>query len=74
MTRNTLAEYPDVLSPEDVQKILGIGRNAVYRLLTDGTIKSLKVGRRYLIPKLYLLEYMYPEFNFEKEMMNYGTA
>lgn len=35
-----LSDYGDVLSVKDVQEILGIGRNAVYGLLKDGTIQS----------------------------------
>jgi predicted site-specific integrase-resolvase len=34
-----LAEYGDILRPEDVQKILHVGRNTVYRYLAEGTIK-----------------------------------
>ena len=62
-----LTEYKDVLTPEDVQKILHTGRNTVYCYLADGTIKSIKVGGKYRIPKLYLLEFIYPDKNFTKE-------
>ena len=64
---NMLAEYNDILKPEDVQKILRTGRNTVYNYLKDGTIKSIMIGGRYKIPKLYLLEFMYPDMNFVKE-------
>ena len=63
---DVLKEYNDVLVPEDVQKILHTGRNTVYNYLADGTIKSIKVGGKYRIPKLYLLEYMYPDKDFMK--------
>ena len=62
-----LAEYNDILKPEDVQKILRTGRNTVYNYLKNGTIKSIMIGGRYKIPKLYLLEFMYPDMNFVKE-------
>ena len=58
-----LEEYSDVLLPEDLQNILHTGRNTVYNYLADGTIKSIKVGGKYRIPKLYLLEYMYPDID-----------
>ena len=64
---NMLAEYNDILKPEDVQKILRTGRNTVYNYLKDGTKKSIMIGGRYKIPKLYLLEFMYPDMNFVKE-------
>ena len=42
---NMLAEYNDILKPEDVQKILRTGRNTVYNYLKDGTIKSIMISR-----------------------------
>ncbi len=29
-----------------------------YRLLRSGAVKSLQVGRRYRIPKIYVFEYL----------------
>lgn len=60
-TKDLLKEYGDILLPGDVQKILHIGRNTVYKYLANGTIKSKCIAGKYRIPKLYLLEYMYPE-------------
>ena len=65
--RNMLAEYNDILRPEDVKKILQIGRNTVYDYLKNGTIKSIMVAGKYRIPKLYLSEFMYPDLEFIKE-------
>ena len=65
--RNMLAEYNDILKPEDVKKILRIGRNTVYDYLKNGTIKSIMIAGKYRIPKLYLLEFMYPDMEFVKE-------
>lgn len=58
---NYLKEYNDVLCPEDIQKILHTGRNTVYRYLKDGTIKSIMIGGKYRIPKVYLLDFLCPE-------------
>ena len=65
--RNMLAEYNDILKPEDVKKILQIGRNTVYDYLKNGTIKSIMIAGKYRIPKLYLLEFMYPDLELIKE-------
>ena len=65
--RNMLAEYNDILKPEDVKNILQIGRNTVYDYLKNGTIKSIMIAGKYRIPKLYLLEFMYPDMEFIKE-------
>lgn len=62
-----LTEYNDVLLPEDVQKILHTGRNTVYNYLSEGKIRSLKIGGKYKIPKLYLLEFIYPDIDFSEE-------
>lgn len=53
-----LKDYPDVLTVCNVQHILHLGRNTVYRLLADGKIKAFKAGRRYIIPKISLIEYI----------------
>ena len=62
-----LTEYNDVLLPEDVQKILRTGRNTVYNYLAEGKIRSIMVGGKYRIPKLYLLEFIDPDKNFTEE-------
>ena len=51
-------DYPDVVSIEEVQTMLRIGRNAVYELLRSGVIKSLKVGKKYIIPKVSIIKYV----------------
>ena len=51
-------EYPDVLTSKDLQNILGISSKTVFRLLHSGQIKSIKVGRNFRIPKIYLLQYL----------------
>ena len=52
------SEYPDVLTVPDICKILGASDKAVRRYLRSGELRSLKVGRSYRIPKLFLMEYM----------------
>ena len=63
-----LSEYKDVLLPEDIQKILHIGRNTVYKYLAEGKIRSIKIGKKYRIPKPYLLEFIYPDMKFNEEV------
>lgn len=55
-----LKEYNDVLLPEDIQKILHVGRNTAYGYLADGIIKSIKIAGKYRIPKMYLYQFLYP--------------
>ena len=64
---DALSGYEDVLLPKDVQMILRVGRSTVQKLLSTGTIKSIRVGSTYRIPKKYLIEYMFPEETEKKE-------
>jgi excisionase family DNA binding protein len=51
-------EYPDVLDVKQVSDALGVSTKVVYRLLNNGTIVSLKVGREFRIPKVNVMKYV----------------
>ena len=51
-------EYPDVVSVEQLQKMLDIGRNTAYKLLSEQKIKAKKIGRIYIIPKNNIIKYL----------------
>ena len=52
-------EYPDVVNVEQLSEMLGgVSVKTVYRLLKSGKIKSLYFGKRYRIPKLFVVEYL----------------
>jgi len=42
----------------DLMKMLNIGRNTAYRLLQNGKLKSIKIGKQYRIPKRFIIEYL----------------
>jgi excisionase family DNA binding protein len=50
------SSYPDreTVTVEEAAKILGIGRSCAYEAVHRGEIPSLRVGRRFLIPKAQL--------------------
>lgn len=52
-------KYNDTLTVNDLCKALSIGKNKVYNLLKEEVIKSIKVGKKYIIPKIYLIDYIY---------------
>lgn len=54
---NIFKEYDDVVTVDDVMKMLHIGRNNVYKLLNDNSIKTVKVGKRFIIPKRSVIEF-----------------
>ncbi len=51
-------DYPDVLNVAQVCEMLRIGKNSVYKLLSSGEIKSRKIGRKYIIPKVCVIDYI----------------
>ena len=53
-----LEKYSDVLQIKDIMDILNIGRNSAYKLIGNGSIKSLRIGRNIRIPKIYLIDYL----------------
>ena len=51
--------YPDVVSVAQMREMLGgIGRNTAYKLLSQQTIKSKKIGRKYFVPKENIVEFL----------------
>lgn len=52
-------EYPDVVGVDGLRQMLGgIGRTSAYRLLREGKVHSLRLGRTYMIPKLSVITYL----------------
>ena len=50
-------KYPDIVTIEQLQEMLNLGRNNAYKLLQANKIKHRKWGRKYLIPKMYVIEF-----------------
>ena len=55
---NMLADEPDVLTVQDIMRILRIGRNKAYELIQDGKIRSISVGGKFIIPKIRVIEFL----------------
>ena len=54
-------DYPDIVSVEQVSEMLKIGQVLAYRLVRSGEIKSRKVGRRYIITKKNIIDFVTKE-------------
>ena len=52
------SDYPDLMNIDDVQAALGIGRSMAYRLISNGDIKHMRVGRTIKVPRQYLVDYV----------------
>ncbi len=50
--------YKDVLTVDEVCTALHIGKNSVYKLLQIGALQSIKIGRKYIIPKIFLIDFI----------------
>ena len=53
------SDYPDVVSVDDLCRMLHISTATAYKLLKDKQIESLRIGHIYKIPKLYVLKYLH---------------
>lgn len=51
-------EYPDILRIDEIQSMLQIRRNSAYNLLKQGLIKSIKIGKKYIIPKQSVIDFV----------------
>ena len=53
-----LKEYPDVMDIVQMCQILDVSTKTGYRLIREGKICCIKVGRAYRIPKAHLFTYL----------------
>ena len=65
MIKQGVFEYfkkePDVMQVKDVVRLLHCSKNTIYKLIKEGRIDSIKIGRNILIPKTALVEMMVNE-------------
>ena len=50
--------YPDVVSIEQVMQMLNLGKSTVYHLLKSRQIIHVRVGRKYVIPKKSVIDFL----------------
>lgn len=53
--------YDTLITPENVADMLGCGMNTTYKLLKEGKIKAMRIGRAWKIPKRAVQEYIVQE-------------
>lgn len=58
MNIEMFTEYDDVVSVADVANMLHISKVTVYDLLKSGRIFTLRVGKRYIIPKKSIIDFL----------------
>ena len=52
------ADYPDILTVAQLQKILHISRQLSYELINSGQIWAFKVGNSFRIPKVSVIDFV----------------
>ena len=52
------ADYPDVLTSDDMAKMAGMHKKSFMRILKDGHIKVLAREPRYIVPKAYFWDFI----------------
>lgn len=62
------ADLPDMLDIRQCAKLLGCGRTKAYQLTASGAVRTLRIGRKMLIPKADVLALI------EKNLKKSGTA
>ena len=53
-----LKDYPSALTVGEVGQILRVSDKLVYRLIRDGSIAAIRVGRAYRVAKSNLIDFM----------------
>jgi excisionase family DNA binding protein len=56
---------PDVLTVPDVVRLLQFGKNTVYSLIKEGRIASIKQGKKIIVPKVCLVEFLTDAGNYQ---------
>ena len=57
-SKEIFSEYSDIVTVDEVMKMLRLGKNTVYKLLKDDETMNVKVGARYVIPKQSVIEFV----------------
>ena len=53
-----LSDSPDIMNIEEMCSALSISKKMGYKLLREGKIVGMKVGRTYRVPKVHALSYL----------------
>ena len=61
MNNSIFKDIDDVLTPEEVRKLLKVGKSKMYELIKNGDIPSFKISynsRKHYITKASLIQYL----------------
>lgn len=55
---NMFLQYPDAVTIQQVMEMLNIGKNKAYELIQNGTIQTVRIGKKYIIPKVAVIQFL----------------
>ena len=64
MNRNTstyelmFKDYPELVTITQLSKMLNVSKSSCYRLLNSSELQGLNIGRKLLIPKKHVIQYI----------------
>ena len=64
-------QYREILNVDEAAEALCIGKNRLYSLLQNGTLKGYRNGRNWCIPKASIVEYVCSMSNVKTEFLQY---
>lgn len=53
-----LEKYKDVLTTRELCELLPLGRSKIYELLRKGIIRNIRIGKKIIIPKTFVVEFL----------------
>ena len=62
--------YPDVVTVKELCQMLQIGKNTAYELLNSRSLESIRIGRKFLIPKTYIVAYLHIQKSLQNEVQD----
>lgn len=66
---NLFEEFPDIMTVPQVSQALGVGRAAVYKLIGSKSLKYVRIGNAYRIPKTALISFLEESCSIKKGAM-----
>lgn len=54
----TISNVPKLITVEEAAHLLGVGRTVTYGLIRNGSLKSLQIGKRRLVPTSAIEEFI----------------
>ena len=58
-TTEMFKDYPDIVTAKEIYTgMLPLSRKVIYELLDNGTIQSMRAGKKILIPKQCVIDYV----------------